>query len=112
MSRWSKEQRGNSPALPTVPSTIQEEKNINPFMRVTTAGLLIILKDPVLSQSIYVSSGQNKATAYISRPSSELETSYYQVSSASVQAHTGTSDPVETMAALRGEKDSFKAPAQ
>lgn len=65
--RWSKEQRGNSPALPTVPSTIQEEKNINPFMR---------------------------------------------VSSASVQAHTGTSDPVETMAALRGEKDSFKAPAQ
>lgn len=65
--RWSKEQRGSSPALPTVPSTIQEEKNINPFMR---------------------------------------------VSEASVQKHTGTSDPVETMAALRGEKDEFKAPAQ
>ena len=35
-----------------------------------------------------------------------------QVEEASVQAHTGTSDPVETMAALRGEKDNFKPPGK
>ena len=35
-----------------------------------------------------------------------------QVGEASVKAHTGTSDPVETMAALRGEKDNFKPPGK
>lgn len=64
---WCRKQRSLSPALPTVPSTIQEEKTINPFMR---------------------------------------------VGEASVQSHTGTSDPVETMAALRGEKDNFKPPGK
>jgi len=62
---WCSDQRSLCPALPTVPSTIEEERAINPFMR---------------------------------------------VSEPSVQAHTGTQDPVETMAALRGEKDHFKPP--
>jgi len=31
---WVKEQRAFSPPKPSVPSTIEEEKNINPFMRV------------------------------------------------------------------------------
>ena len=35
-----------------------------------------------------------------------------QVGEESVQAHTGTSEPVETMAALRGEKDNFKPPGK
>merc|ERR1712004_391013 len=64
---WCRKQRSLSPALPTVPSTIDEEKMINPFMR---------------------------------------------VGEGSVQAHTGTTDPVETMAALRGEKDNFKPPGK
>merc|ERR1712098_679225 len=64
---WCERQRSLTPAQPTVPSTIQEEKSINPFMRVC---------EPT------------------------------------VQAHTGTKDPIETMAALRTEKDSFKAPAR
>ena len=34
-----------------------------------------------------------------------------QVGEAGVQAHTGTQEAVATMAALRGEKDSFKAPS-
>jgi len=63
--KWCQEQRALSPPQPTVPSTMQEEKDINPFMRVCEA---------------------------------------------SVQAHTDTSDPVETMASLRLEKDSFKPP--
>ncbi|KAK4318225.1 hypothetical protein Pmani_010762 [Petrolisthes manimaculis] len=50
---------------PSVPSTIGEEKKINPFMRVCEA---------------------------------------------SVQQHTGTSEAVETMAAVRTEKDNWKAP--
>ena len=33
---WCKQQRSLTPALPTVPSTIQEEKTINPFMRVSS----------------------------------------------------------------------------
>ena len=33
---WCRKQRSLSPALPTVPSTIDEEKLINPFMRVMT----------------------------------------------------------------------------
>ena len=33
--RWCKEMREAAPPLPTVPSTIAEEKLINPFMRVT-----------------------------------------------------------------------------
>jgi len=65
--KWCLEQRALSPALPTVPSTIDEEKAINPFMRVC---------EP------------------------------------SVQAHTATKDPVETMAALRHEKDDFKPPTK
>ena len=32
--KWCQDQRSLDPALPTVPSTIQEEKEINPFMRV------------------------------------------------------------------------------
>lgn len=64
---WCERQRSLTPAQPTVPSTIGEEKSINPFMRVW---------EPT------------------------------------VQAHTGTKDPIETMAALRTEKDSFKAPAR
>merc|ERR1712181_90945 len=64
---WCKQQRSLTPALPTVPSTIQEEKTINPYMR---------------------------------------------VGEASVQAHTGTSDPVETMAALREEQNHFKPPGK
>merc|ERR1712192_355477 len=64
---WCKQQRSLTPALPTVLSTIQEEKTINPYMR---------------------------------------------VGEASVQAHTGTSDPVETMAALRGEQNHFKPPGK
>lgn len=64
---WCEQQRALVPAQPTVPSTILEEKAINPFMR---------------------------------------------VSEPTVLAHTGTSDPIETMAALRLEKDTFKAPAQ
>jgi len=34
-----------------------------------------------------------------------------RVGEAAVQAHTGTQEAVATMAALRGEKDSFKAPS-
>lgn len=63
---WCRQQRALAPPLPTVPSTIEEEKAINPFMR---------------------------------------------VGEAAVQAHTGTQEAVATMAALRGEKDSFKAPS-
>lgn len=52
------------PPEPTVPSTIGEEKQLNPFMRVTEAP---------------------------------------------VQAHAGCGDPVGAMAAIRAEKDNFKA---
>ncbi|XP_034941487.1 transmembrane protein 104 homolog [Chelonus insularis] len=57
---WFKELRKKQ--SPTVPSTIGEEKKINPFMRV-----------------------------------------HEQM----VMAHTGTNDPIKTMAALRKEKDKF-----
>ena len=50
--------------LPTIPSTIGEEKLINPFMRVCES---------------------------------------------TVKEHTKKCDPIEVMAALRREKDSFKA---
>jgi len=60
---WCQEQRSMDPPQPTVPSTIGEEKQINPFMRVNEAP---------------------------------------------VQAHAGKTDAVETMAAIRGEKDNFK----
>jgi len=60
---WCRTQRGASPPLPTVPSTIAEEWLINPFMRV----------------------GESP-----------------------VQAHVGETDPVETMRAVRAEKDNFK----
>lgn len=59
---WCKEQRAKTPPEPTVPSTIAEEKQINPFMRVTEAA---------------------------------------------VQKHAGKTDAVETMAAIRKEKDNF-----
>jgi hydroxyacylglutathione hydrolase len=62
---FCKEKRGVSPAEPTVPSTIKDEKQINPFMRVNEE---------------------------------------------SVQLHTKTSGGIETMRALRTEKDSFKPP--
>nr|ACO10827.1 Hydroxyacylglutathione hydrolase [Caligus rogercresseyi] len=60
---WCKGKRSGDNPEPTVPSTIGEEKSINPFMRV------------------------------------DVE---------SVQRHTKTSDPIETMKALRDEKDNFK----
>ncbi|XP_059096873.1 hydroxyacylglutathione hydrolase, mitochondrial-like [Tigriopus californicus] len=62
---WCEEKRALNPPEPTVPSTIGEEKQINPFMRV------------------------NEPT---------------------VQTHAGKDTPIETMAALRAEKDNFKAP--
>jgi len=61
---WCKEMRGSDPPQPTVPSTIAEEKLLNPFMRVREAP---------------------------------------------VQSHAGQSDPIETMRALRAEKDHFKS---
>ncbi|KAL7633617.1 UNVERIFIED_CONTAM: hypothetical protein RMT77_016150 [Armadillidium vulgare] len=61
--KWVKQRRKNE--KPSVPSTIGEEKQINPFMRV------------------------NEPT---------------------VQQHTKTKGAVETMAALRAEKDKFKPP--
>jgi len=60
---WCNEMRNSTPAQPTVPSTIAEELQINPFMRV----------------------GQP-----------------------TVQAHAKQTDPIETMRALRAEKDNFK----
>lgn len=36
---WCKEMRAKNPAEPTIPSTIGEEKEINPFMRVHTASV-------------------------------------------------------------------------
>ncbi|KAF7988698.1 hypothetical protein HCN44_001271 [Aphidius gifuensis] len=57
---WAMSEREKK--LPTVPSTIGDEKMINPFMRVHEK---------------------------------------------SVQSHTHTSDPIETMASLRKEKDNF-----
>ncbi|XP_040569848.1 hydroxyacylglutathione hydrolase, mitochondrial isoform X2 [Lepeophtheirus salmonis] len=61
--KWCKEKRELEVPEPTVPSTIGEEKEINPFMRVGVE---------------------------------------------SVMKHTHTSDPIETMKALRSEKDDFK----
>ncbi|XP_027222325.2 hydroxyacylglutathione hydrolase, mitochondrial isoform X3 [Penaeus vannamei] len=60
---WVKERRDNG--LPSVPSTIGEEKQLNPFMRVNESP---------------------------------------------VQKHAGTSEGIETMAAVRREKDNWKAP--
>jgi len=60
---WCKEMRDSSPSQPTVPSTIEEELLINPFMRVDQAP---------------------------------------------VQSHATQTDPIETMRALRAEKDNFK----
>ncbi|XP_031641216.1 hydroxyacylglutathione hydrolase, mitochondrial isoform X2 [Contarinia nasturtii] len=59
---WAKKMRTDN--IPTVPSTIGEEKLINPFMRVNQV---------------------------------------------SVQQHTGKTDEISTMAAIRKEKDNFKA---
>jgi len=59
---WAQRQRAKGEA--TIPSTIDEEKQINPFMR---------------------------------------------TSENSVQSHAGTSDAESTMAAIRKEKDNFKA---
>lgn len=61
---WCRTKRELAVPEPTVPSTIEEEKRINPFMRVEEA---------------------------------------------SVQAHTKTTGGVETMRALRAEKDNFKS---
>jgi len=61
---WCKGKRELNPPEPTVPSTISEEKKINPFMRVEVS---------------------------------------------SVQKHTNTTSGIETMRALRAEKDNFKA---
>jgi len=61
---WCKSVREKSPAEPTVPSTIAEEKLINPFVRVHES---------------------------------------------SVQHHAKQSKPIDTMRALRREKDDFKA---
>ncbi|KAF2359928.1 Hydroxyacylglutathione hydrolase [Trinorchestia longiramus] len=61
---WVKQQRENN--LPSVPSTIGEEKQYNPFMRVKEA---------------------------------------------SVRQHCGTSNSVDTMRALRDEKNAWKPPA-
>ncbi|XP_063846291.1 hydroxyacylglutathione hydrolase, mitochondrial-like isoform X2 [Scylla paramamosain] len=60
---WVKKRREEN--LPSVPSSIGEEKQINPFMR---------------------------------------------VGEASVQEHVKTSDPVETMTAVRAEKDNWRPP--
>ncbi|XP_071489868.1 hydroxyacylglutathione hydrolase, mitochondrial-like [Diadema antillarum] len=59
---WAKDQRNRQ--LPTVPSTIEEEKSYNPFMRV----------------------GEK-----------------------SIQDYVGCTDPIETMGALRKDKNGFKA---
>ncbi|CAH0564853.1 unnamed protein product [Brassicogethes aeneus] len=59
---WARQKR--SEGIPTVPSTIDEEKQINPFMRVMEK---------------------------------------------SVQNHVNLKDPVETMRAIRKEKDNFKS---
>eukprot|EP00088_Acartia_fossae_P029281 TRINITY_DN3012_c0_g1_i15.p1 TRINITY_DN3012_c0_g1~~TRINITY_DN3012_c0_g1_i15.p1 ORF type:complete len:304 (-),score=46.36 TRINITY_DN3012_c0_g1_i15:300-1211(-) len=63
--KFAREKREQTPPVPTVPSTIQEEMHINPFMRVN---------EP------------------------------------SVQEHAGTTGKggIETMRALRAEKDNFK----
>jgi len=61
---WCRTMRDKSPAEPTVPSTIAEEKLINPFVRVHEE---------------------------------------------SVKKHAKQTDPIETMRALRLEKDNFKA---
>ena len=58
---WSQQRREEG--LPTVPSTIAEEKLYNPFMRVTETP---------------------------------------------VQKHAGKNDPIETMRAIRAEKDNYK----
>ena len=76
--------RSASPPQPTVPSTIAEEHLINPFMRVTHNSL--------------------------SKYSSFLKMSVIsQVTEPKVQAHAGKSEPVDTMRALRAEKDNFKS---
>ncbi len=62
---WCQEMRAKSPPEPTVPSTIAEEKQINPFVRVG---------EPSVQEHAKVTSGS----------------------------------AVETMAAVRKEKDSFK----
>jgi len=48
---WVKEQRQASPPLPSVPSTVEEEKKINPFMRVCEASVQnkVSETDPVLT---------------------------------------------------------------
>ena len=74
--------READPPLPTVPSTIAEEKLLNPFMRV-----------------LYQPASQFSADRLIV---------WSQVGEDSVQKHAGQSDPVETMRALRAEKDNFK----
>lgn len=58
---WAQNQR--SKGLPTIPTTIEEEMKINPFMRVRES---------------------------------------------SAQKHTGKTDPIDVMRALRREKDSFR----
>jgi len=61
--QWCRTKRELTPAEPTIPSSIGEEKRINPFMRVEEG---------------------------------------------TVQAHTKTTGGIETMRALRAEKDNFK----
>jgi len=61
--KWCTAERGADPPRPTVPSTVAEEWQLNPFMR---------------------------------------------VGESTVQAHAGETDPVETMRAIRAEKDNFK----
>ena len=71
--------RNASPPQPTVPSTIAEELLINPFMRVRCHKLSRLLINI-----------------------------FTQVDQSPVQSHAGQTDPVETMRALRAEKDNFK----
>ena len=74
--------RAASPPQPTVPSTIAEELLINPFVRVGTINI---------SESFKCK-----------------KCSLFKVTEPSVQAHAGQTDPIETMRALRAEKDNFK----
>ena len=78
---WCKEMRGADPPQPTVPSTIAEEKLLNPFMRVRLTSRMITVSHRLS----------------------------HQVREAPVQSHAGQSDPIETMRALRAEKDHFKS---
>ena len=85
---WCTEMREKDPPEPTVPSTIGMAKTLSVFRKLPTTVMLF--------------------WAFVSGEEKQINP-FMRVTEEPVQKHAGKTDPIETMTALRTEKDTFKA---